>query len=62
MYLTTITITWLPINSKVTIDGTIQNGSISVSGAADLNAVAAGTVLTLDNTPEAGYKLVKYNV
>ena len=62
MYLTTITITWLPINSKVTIDDAIQNGSISVSGAADLNAVAAGTVLTLDNTPEAGYKFVKYNV
>ena len=62
MYLTTITITWLPINSKVTIDDAIQNGSISVSGATDLNAVAAGTVLTLDNTPEAGYKFVKYNV
>ena len=62
MYLTTITITWLPINSKVTIDGAIQNGSINVSGVADLNAVAAGTVLTLDNTPEAGYKFVKYNV
>ena len=62
MYLTTITITWLPINSKVTIDDAIQNGSISVNGAADLNAVAAGTVLTLDNTPEAGYKFVKYNV
>ena len=62
MYLTTITITWLPINSKVTIDGAIQNGSINVSGVADLNAVAAGTVLTLDNTPKAGYKFVKYNV
>ena len=62
MYLTTITITWLPINSKVTIDNAIQNGSISVSGAADLNAVAAGTMLTLDNTSDAGYKFVKYNV
>ena len=62
MYLTTITITWLPINSKVTIDGAIQNGSVSVTGATDLNAVAAGTVLTLDNTPKAGYKFVKYNV
>ena len=62
MYLTTITITWLPINSKVTIDGAIQNGSVSVSGAADLNSVTAGTVLTLSNTPTTDYKLSAYDV
>lgn len=62
MYLTNVTITWLPINSKVTIDGAIQNGSVSVSGATDLNAVAAGTELTLSNTPATNYKLAAYDV
>ena len=62
MYLTTITITWLPINSKVTIDGAIQNGSVSVNDATDLNAVAAGTELTLSNTPATNYKLAAYDV
>lgn len=62
MYLTKVTITWLPINSKVSIDDAIQNGSISVSGATNLNAVAAGTELTLSNTPATGYKLAAYDV
>ena len=62
MYLAKVTITWLPINSKVTVDSEIANGSISVSGAADLNAVAAGTELTLSNTPATGYKLTAYDV
>ena len=62
MYLTTITITWLPINSKVTIDDAIQHGSVSVTGATDLNAVAAGTELTLSNTPATNYKLAAYDV
>ncbi len=62
MYLTTVTITWLPTISKVTIDDQIENGSISVSGAADLNSVAAGTVLTLSNTPATNYKLAAYDV
>ena len=62
MYLTTVTITWLPTISKVTIADPIENGSISVSGAADLNSVAAGTVLTLSNTPETNYKLAAYDV
>ena len=62
MYLTKVTITWLPINSKVSIDDAIQHGSISVSGATDLNAVAAGTELTLDNNPTTGYKLAAYDV
>ena len=62
MYLTTVTITWLPTISKVTIADPIKNGSISVSGAADLNSVAAGTVLTLSNTPSADYKLSAYDV
>ena len=62
MYLTNVTITWLPINSKVTIDGAIQNGSVSVSGATDLNAVAAGTELALSNTPATNYKLAAYDV
>ena len=62
MYLTTVTITWLPTISKVTIADPIENGSISVSGAADLNSVAAGTELTLSNTPSADYKLSAYDV
>ena len=63
MYLTTLTITWLPTISKVTIDDQIENGSVSVSGAADLNSVAAGTVLTLSNTPATNYyKLSAYDV
>ena len=62
MYLTKVTITWLPIKSKVSIDDAIQHGSISVSGATDLNAVAAGTELTLDNNPTTGYKLAAYDV
>ncbi len=62
MYLTTVTITWLPTISKVTIDDQIENGSVSVSGAADLNSVAAGTVLTLSNTPATNYKLSAYDV
>ena len=62
MYLTTVTITWLPTISKVTIDDQIENGSVSVSGAADLNSVAAGTELTLSHTPTTGYKLSAYDV
>ena len=62
MYLAKVTITWLPINSKVSIDDAIQHGSVSVTGATDLNAVAAGTLLTLDNTPATGYKLTAYDV
>ena len=62
MYLTTVTITWLPTISKVTIADPIENGSVSVSGAADLNSVVAGTVLTLTATPVTDYKLSTYDV
>ena len=62
MYLTTVTITWLPTISKVTIDDQIENGSVSVSGAADLNSVVAGIELTLSNTPATDYKLAAYDV
>lgn len=46
----------------VTIDDAIVNGSVSVTGAADLTAVAEGTELTLSNTPATGYKLTAYDV
>ena len=62
MYLTTVTITWLPTISKVTIADPIENGSVSVAGAADLNSVAAGTVLTLTATPATDYKFSAYDV
>ena len=57
-----IKIYYYPIKSAVTIDNSIENGSVGVTGAADLTQVAAGTVLTLSNTPDASYKLTAYDV
>lgn len=46
----------------VTVDGSIENGNVDVTGAADLSAVAEGTELTLSNAPASGYKLSAYDV
>ena len=46
----------------ITIDGSIENGSVNVTGVADLSAVPEGTELTLSNTPASGYKLSAYDV
>lgn len=46
----------------VTINTNIANGSVDVTGATDLSAVAEGTELTLSSTPATGYKLTAYDV
>ena len=40
------------VGNAVTIDQSITNGNVSVTGADDLTAVSAGTVLTITATPE----------
>lgn len=61
--LSSIVITYEPIVSAVTVDDAIEHGSVVVSGADDLTAVAAGTELTITATPEdANYQLKDYNV
>lgn len=62
MYFAEIRITWLPTLSAVSVDNGISNGSVAVSGAANLSAVAEGTELTLSNVPASGYKLASYDV
>lgn len=57
-----IKIYYNPITSAVTIDNSIENGSVEVSGATDLAQVTVGTELTLSNTPASGYKLSAYDV
>ena len=57
-----IKIYYYPVESAVTIDDAIENGSVGVTGAADLTQVAVGTELTLTNTPDASYKLEAYDV
>ena len=57
-----IKIYYYPIKSAVTIDNSIVNGSVGVTGAVDLTQVAVGTELTLSNTPDASYKLEAYDV
>lgn len=49
------------VYSKITL-ATCENGSVSVTGAADLTSVASGTTITLGNTPADGYKLDAYDV
>ncbi len=60
--ISSIVITYEPIISAVTVDDKIAHGSVAVSGAEDLTAVAAGTELTLTNTPSDEYQLKEYNV
>ena len=62
MYFDEIRITWLPTLSAVTVDNGILNGSVAVSGATNLSAVAVGTELTLSSEPASGYKLASYDV
>ena len=57
-----IKIYYYPVKSKVTIDDAIENGSVNVTGAADLTSVSVGTELTLSNTPVSGYKFGSYTV
>ena len=61
--ISSIVITYEPIYSAVTLNNeAIENGSVGVTGADDLTAVAAGTVLTLTNDPDDNFQLVDYNV
>ena len=60
--ISSIVITYEPILSEVTVATGLANGSVDVTGAADLTKVAAGTELTLSNTPASGYQLAAYDV
>ena len=62
IYMDQIDVYWLPIKSAITIDDDVENGSVGVSGIANLSEVAAGTEVTLTNTPASGYKLTAYDV
>lgn len=61
-YISQFNLTWLPIKSAITIDNSIENGSVGVSGIANLSEVAEGTDVTLTNAPVDGYKLSAYDV
>ena len=55
MYLNSVSISWTPaVKSAVT--KSVENGTLDITGAADLSAVAEGTKLTVTATPGEGYK------
>ena len=56
-----IIVYYYPVKSTIIL-ASCENGSVGVDGIADLTQVKAGTIVTLTNTPAAGYKLAEYSV